>query len=92
MFYLSQDVYVILVDLSNNLAGNKGLNIVQSWLIRPLNVIQKVNVWDRNMANKLGQGDAFPHLTLNLVGGERIDLPENLNAKYNVILFYRGHW
>ena len=26
------------------------------------------------MANKLGQGDAFPHLTLNLVGGEKIDL------------------
>ena len=44
------------------------------------------------MANKLGQGDAFPHLTLNLVGGEKIDLPENLNAKYYVILFYRGHW
>jgi hypothetical protein len=26
------------------LAGNKGLNIVQSWLIRLFNVIQKVNV------------------------------------------------
>ena len=44
------------------------------------------------MANKLGQGDLFPPLTLNLVGGGRIDLPANLTAKYNVILFYRGHW
>ena len=44
MFYLSQDVYVILVDLSNNLAGNKLQNIVQSWLIRLFNLIQKVNV------------------------------------------------
>ena len=45
LFYSSQDVYVILVDLSNNLAGNERLNIVQSWLIRLFNnVIQKVNV------------------------------------------------
>ena len=44
------------------------------------------------MANKLGQGDLFPPLTLNLVGGGSINLPERLTAKYNVILFYRGHW
>ena len=44
------------------------------------------------MANKLGLGDVFPQLTLDLVGGETIDLPENLHAKYNVILFYRGLW
>ena len=45
-----------------------------------------------NMGNKLGQGDPFPQLTLNMVGGGTIDLPDNLNAKYNVVLFYRGHW
>ena len=44
------------------------------------------------MGNKLGQGDPFPQLTLNMVGGGKIDLPDNLNAKYNVVLFYRGHW
>ena len=44
------------------------------------------------MGNKLGQGDQFPQLTLNMVGGGIIDLPDNLNAKYNVVLFYRGHW
>jgi len=45
LFYSSQDMYVILVDLSNNLAGNRRLNIVQSWLIRLFNNgIQKVNV------------------------------------------------
>lgn len=44
------------------------------------------------MANKLGIGDTFPHLKLKLVGGGTLDLPEGLDAKYRVILFYRGHW
>jgi len=44
------------------------------------------------VAEKLGIGAAFPKLTLKLVGGGTLDLPEGLDAKYRVILFYRGHW
>jgi len=44
------------------------------------------------MANKLGIGDSFPSLTVNLVGGGTIALPKDLGPKYGVILFYRGHW
>ena len=44
------------------------------------------------MSEKLGIGDTFPNMTLNLVGGTSLDLPGGLNAKYKVILFYRGHW
>ena len=44
------------------------------------------------MADKLGPGDLFPSMTLSLVGGGEVNLPERLDAKYNVALFYRGHW
>lgn len=44
------------------------------------------------MAAMLNAGDRFPKLTLNLVGGGKLELPEGLEAKYRIILFYRGHW
>jgi hypothetical protein len=44
------------------------------------------------MAEKLDSGERFPKLTLNLVDGSKLELPEGLDAKYKVILFYRGHW
>ncbi|HYS50145.1 MAG TPA: hypothetical protein VEM36_15345 [Xanthobacteraceae bacterium] len=44
------------------------------------------------MADKLNAGDTFPKLKINLVGGGTLDLPEGLDAKYRIILFYRGHW
>lgn len=44
------------------------------------------------MSNKLNTGDTFPKLRLNLVSGGTLDLPDGLDAKYRVILFYRGHW
>lgn len=44
------------------------------------------------MAAKLDIGDAFPKLTLNLVGGGTLDLPDGLDGRYKIILFYRGHW
>lgn len=44
------------------------------------------------MAEKLNTGDVFPNLTLDLVDGTRLDLPAGLDARYKVILFYRGHW
>ena len=44
------------------------------------------------MADKLYEGDAFPSVTLNLVGGGTLTLPDGLDSKYLVVLFYRGHW
>ena len=45
-----------------------------------------------NMTKKLGIGDQFPDITLNLVRGGELVLPSDLDAKYNIVLFYRGHW
>jgi hypothetical protein len=44
------------------------------------------------MAEKLNSGDVFPKITLDLVSGGRLELPDGLDARYRVILFYRGHW
>ena len=44
------------------------------------------------MTATLGPGDSFPGMSLNLVGGGTINLPEDLKSNYAVILFYRGHW
>jgi peroxiredoxin len=44
------------------------------------------------MSKKLGIGDTFPDMTLNLVTGETIALPGGMGSKYSVVLFYRGHW
>ena len=43
------------------------------------------------MAEKLNSGNAFPAMTIPLTGGGSINLPDS-NAKYQVALFYRGHW
>ena len=44
------------------------------------------------MSNKLGIGAALPSLTLKLVSGDTLALPDGLNTDWKVILFYRGHW
>ena len=44
------------------------------------------------MAEKLGIGATFPRMTLTLVDGGTLALPDGLDAKYRIILFYRGHW
>ena len=44
------------------------------------------------MAEKLGIGATFPKITLNLVDGGTLSLPDGMNVKYSVFLFYRGHW
>ena len=44
------------------------------------------------MAEKLNIGASFPRMTLTLTDGGTLALPEGLNAKYSVVLFYRGHW
>ncbi len=44
------------------------------------------------MAAKLDAGDTLPSLTLKLVGGGTLALPDELPTEYGVLLFYRGHW
>ena len=44
------------------------------------------------MAEMLGIGDPMPAVTIKLVVGSTLDLPAGLDARYQVILFYRGHW
>ncbi|MDX1485086.1 MAG: hypothetical protein R3229_11445 [Alphaproteobacteria bacterium] len=44
------------------------------------------------MAEKLDMGDKFPSLTFDLVGGGTITVPDDIDTKYLVALFYRGHW
>jgi hypothetical protein len=31
-------------------------------------------------------------MTLNLVDGSKLDVPDGMSAKYRILLFYRGHW
>jgi phosphoribosylaminoimidazole (AIR) synthetase len=47
---------------------------------------------EENMAEKLGIGAAVPKLTLKLVGGGTATVPDLADAKYQLVLFYRGHW
>jgi hypothetical protein len=44
------------------------------------------------MAEKLSIGAMFPKLVLGLVDGGTLSLPDGLDSKYKIILFYRGHW
>ncbi len=44
------------------------------------------------MAEKLYTGDDFPDLTVNIRGGGTYCVKDNLEARYNIILLYRGHW
>ncbi|MDE0253299.1 MAG: hypothetical protein OYG32_00760 [Rhodospirillaceae bacterium] len=44
------------------------------------------------MGEKLGIGATFPELLIDLVDGGTMRLPDGLDTKYRVILFYRGHW
>ena len=44
------------------------------------------------MSGKLNAGDAFPGVTLNIVGGGTLTVPGDIDAAYLVMLFYRGHW
>jgi peroxiredoxin len=44
------------------------------------------------MSEKLNAGDPFPALTLDIADGGTLELPRGTDARYKVILFYRGHW
>jgi hypothetical protein len=47
---------------------------------------------ETSMGEKLQQGDRFPSLTLKLVQGGTIRLPDEMPTRYAAVLFYRGHW
>ena len=44
------------------------------------------------MGDKLQQGERVPSLTLNLIDGGQITLPEQAPSRYTALLLYRGHW
>ena len=44
------------------------------------------------MAEKLSIGSTFPSFPLALVDGRTVTLPEDLDGRFRVILFYRVHW
>jgi peroxiredoxin len=44
------------------------------------------------MVSRLQNGDLFPDLAIDIVGGGSIVLPRDLAGSYAVILFYRGSW
>ena len=41
---------------------------------------------------RLDNGDRFPALTVDLVGGGTLELPDSVDPGWAVVLFYRGHW
>ncbi|CAM3966605.1 peroxiredoxin family protein [Deinococcus marmoris] len=41
---------------------------------------------------RLNNGDTFPHLSADLVGGGTLNLPADLAGSWGVVLFYRGNW
>jgi peroxiredoxin len=44
------------------------------------------------MSEKLQQGDRLPDLTLNLIDGRTLALPDAMSSRYLALLFYRGVW
>ena len=44
------------------------------------------------MGEKLVQGDRIPSLTLKLITGDKVRIPEDMPGRYVALLFYRGHW
>ena len=44
------------------------------------------------MSSRLQNGNAFPHLAIDVVGGGRLEIPRDLAGSYAVVLFYRGSW
>ena len=44
------------------------------------------------MSSRLQNGDLFPHLAINIVGGGTLAIPGDVAGSYTVLLFYRGSW
>jgi len=46
----------------------------------------------QNRLNRLKNGDPFPELTVDLVDGGTLHLPDDASSGWSIVLFYRGHW
>ncbi len=44
------------------------------------------------MPDWLIQGDTLPRVTLTLIDGGTITLPDDISGRYLALLFYRGNW
>ena len=44
------------------------------------------------MTDKLNAGDQFPSVSLLVGEGDTMQIPDDLQTPYAVVLFYRGHW
>jgi peroxiredoxin len=44
------------------------------------------------MLSRLQNGESFPDLTVDVVGGHPLRLPRDLAGSYAVVLIYRGSW
>ncbi|MGH7947876.1 MAG: hypothetical protein ACREQF_01430 [Candidatus Binataceae bacterium] len=44
------------------------------------------------MADKLKEGDLFPHFAVETVGHGKLTLPDDIQTRWMVLLFYRGWW
>lgn len=44
------------------------------------------------MGRQLNAGDTFPHYTVQTVDHRTLQIPDDLNGEYAVIIFYRGVW
>ncbi len=44
------------------------------------------------MGTMLRAGDTLPPVTLDVVGGDPLRLPQDLTTDFGVLLLYRGHW
>jgi peroxiredoxin len=40
----------------------------------------------------LDSGDAFPEMTLELVGGGTMKLPDGVRGRWSILIVYRGDW
>jgi len=54
----------------------------------------RTGVADATGANRvlLNNGDPFPAISVQLAGGERLVIPDDLAGSYAVVLLYRGSW
>ena len=44
------------------------------------------------MSSRLLNGEPFPDLTIETVGGRVVSIPGDFDGSYTVVLFYRGSW
>ena len=41
---------------------------------------------------QLNNGDKFPEIGGQSIGGDTLSIPSGLDNEWNAVLFYRGHW